>query len=799
MIELAHDWRAKYAPPVALSGPKVQGWASLSRVPDYVFGCESAYFVNRKDEIFFFIRLQQYPELAPTEKEKGTAVYLAGDFNGWRAVGDPRWELRPASLAGDPVLLWSGAAAPFLGQPWKRFKFVTADNRWLDVPAHAPNAVRDEGGNINRAIDPERTGQHLFQFTLDTPLDLSESWRVTWSGSGEGLVVPLRPGEFFFQLKTAAPLGSHVEENTTTFRLFAPRAKSVELCVCASLADQERAHRYPLARRSDGAWEVTLDQNLHGWFYWYHVDGPRDAFGLFVPTHRVLDPYALATVSREGPGIVLAHDWIGAPRSHFRTPAWHDLVIVEAHVRDLAQRAPVPADAVERRGFSGLTKWVRSPDFYLHKLGVNCIELQPIQEFDNRTPDEYHWGYMTANFFAPASGYSRAPAEASGVREFQELVAAFHERGMAVLLDVVYNHVGEPAHLMFLDKLYYFEQDPAGNLANWSGCGNDLRARSAMAKKLIVDSCTHLLRAYGVDGFRFDLAELLGLEVLQDIEKSLKAVKRDVILIAEPWSFRGHLAGALRDSGWASWNDGYREFVREFVRGHGSRGSYEYFLKGSPWHFAKWPAQTVNYTESHDDRCWLDVITENANHDGTFPTVNDRRRTHLMVAILMMSVGIPMLAEGQDFLRSKRGVNNTYQRGDLNALDYRQIYRFPGTHAYFAAWVRFRRGALGEMLRHYSRVSDGFFAFWFAPDSNAAATMYNADLSRGSTRLLFAVNPTGTDVVIPLGDDVFFGVPWRQVADSERFFPEDGSDAGQPVETQLFVPALSVGLWMSQG
>src|SRR6185312_1898995 len=107
------------------------------------------------------------------------------------------------------------------------------------------------------------------------------------------------------------------------------------------------------------------------------------------------------------------------------------------------------------------------------------------------------------------------------------------------------NHVGLPEHLMRIDPLYYFQQDAAGNLANYSGCGNDLRARAAMATRLIVDSCTHLIEAYGVDGFRFDLAELLGIDVLREIERRLKRVKPDIILVAEPWSFRGHIAGAL--------------------------------------------------------------------------------------------------------------------------------------------------------------------------------------------------------------------------------------------------------------
>jgi pullulanase/glycogen debranching enzyme len=351
---------------------------------------------------------------------------------------------------------------------------------------------------------------------------------------------------------------------------------------------------------------------------------------------------------------------------------------------------------------------------------------------------------------------------------------------------------------MLIDKLYYFEMDSAGQLSNWSGCGNDLRADASMAKRLIIDSLTHLVELYGIDGFRLDLAELLGLDVLKDVEIALKRVKPDVILIAEPWSFRGHIAGQLRDTGWASWNDGYRNFLRDFVRGGASREAFEYYLKGSPWHFAKWPAQTVNYTESHDDRSWIDIITENPGNNGSDPTANDRRRTHLMAAVLFSSIGIPMLSAGQDFLRSKNGINNTYQLGAVNALDYRRIYRFSATHTYFADWIAFRRSEAGSLLRLFSRPSETFFRFVFAPDSNASAAIYNADFSQGRRRLLFAVNPTLYDVSVPLGDEIAAG-NWRQLADHERFFGSKPRDTAQGVEPNLFLPALGCGLWISEG
>jgi len=804
IIELERDWAGRARPRFTLNGRPA---TSLALAPASPLTCGRAFgyhFDSLAGEITFLLPLEHGCEIDPLRD----TVYVAGDFNGWRAaVGRKEWQMQPVELEGERVLLWRGEAAQFLG--WgQRFKFATAENQWLMPPTDASNVVRDEHGNVNRFLDPVRTGWHLWHFSVTAPLSLSESWSVGWA-DGHGPAIPLVPGAFFYDLRTELPLGVRIHGDETIFRLFAPRARAVTLHVSSehSPAALGQAPHFPMVRRpgASGAadiWELSLDQNLQGWYYWYTLDGTPHGSGPngFDPTMRVLDPYALATVSREGPGIVLDPTQLAARADRsFKTPAWHDLVMVEAHVRDLAANAPVKSSPEEKRGFVGLQKWVESEGFYLHHLGVNCVELQPLHEFDSITPEEYHWGYMTNNFFSPASGYALEPAKASGVKELQDLVAAFHHRGMAVVVDVVYNHVGVPAHLMFIDRLYYFEQDANGNLTNWSGCGNDLRARSAMARRLIIDSCLHFIETFGVDGFRFDLAELLGVDVLRDIEVALKRVKPDVILIAEPWSFRGHIAGALRDTGWASWNDGYRDFVREYVRGNGAAERMEYFLRGSPWYFAKWPAQTVNYTESHDDRTWIDMITEHGHHNGFNPTENDRRRTHLMAALLFMSLGIPMISAGQDFLRSKHGVSNTYQRGDLNALDYRRIYRHLSTHGYFADWIAFRRGELGRLLRQWTRPSERFFEFMHAPGAPGLAVVFNADRSQGPNRLLFAINPTLEEIAIPLAPGVA-GTDehtWDQLADHDRFYFSGRHGAKVPVETELYVPPLGCGLWVS--
>ncbi|MDB4385358.1 alpha-amylase family glycosyl hydrolase [Opitutaceae bacterium] len=790
VLELARDWKARHDPPAKFSGGLQL--KRLERVPDHTYGSESGYFVTKTDRIFFFVPREVHPRPSALQ----APIYLAGDFNGWsEAIGDEQWELRDASLDGEPVYLWEGEAKRFYATPGMRFKFVTQDGHWIGVPREAPNAVDDGEGNFNRVIDPDRTGRHLFEFELKTPIDLAQPWRVHWATRDGDQSVPLRPGDYFHQLATDLPLGARIEGGTTVFRLFAPRARKVRLVLTDLEGEERTIAMEPRSADCPGdaaVWEHEEIADCDGWSYSYRLEGPVDEFGMFDPQQAVLDPYAQAALSREGPGIVVGPQ----PKASdgFKTPAWQDLVICEAHVRDLAALAKTDANDEERLGFRGLQRWVESPGFYLEQLGVNCVELQPVQEFDNETVDEYHWGYMTNNYFAPESTYALDPSKASGIGELQDLVTAFHRRGIAVVLDVVYNHVGVPGHLMFIDKLYYFTTTQAGDLMNWSGCGNDLRADASMAKRLIIDSCRHLIETFGIDGFRFDLAELLGADVLCDIEVALKETKPDVILIAEPWSFRGHIADQLADTGWASWNDGYRRFLKDFVQAKGSREQFAYYLKGAPWHFAHWPAQSVNYVESHDDRTWIDEITENEDGSGHLPTANDRRRTHLMAAVLFSSIGIPMVSAGQDFLRSKHGVNNTYQRGDLNALDYRRMERFPGTHAYFSDWIAFRRSARGELMRHYSRASEGFFAFWYAEDSLAAAVLYNADLSQGDSQLLLAVNPTLHDVEIAVGEEVVDG-KWVKIADHERFISPNHPAPPVEMTENLWLPALGCGLW----
>lgn len=792
LVLLSTNWLSTTMRPPLLLSPLNQPFAKLDRLSPAECGRYCRYY-RHKNSWIFTIHSGRHPELLDRQRR----VFLAGAFNQWGdAAGQSDWELKPASEAAETRY---ELKVPLNRLPCDKkfaFKFVTGSGDWLDVPDSAPNRV-SEGGVANFLFNPEQSGQHIFRFKTPDGYEPVGNEKIVWRDDVAEEVHELPHTQFLTAAKTDLELGAIVRGSETTFRLFAPRASGVKVFF-GQKADQSDALTESLSVRDGVVWELSVPKNLDGYFYSFRVEGKSiEGTSHFDPSFTVLDPYAKACVGRWGPGIVVGPERLRVIKKPFNPPPWHDLVILEGHLRDLAAHAPVEMSADERLGFTGLRKWLRAEGSYLKEIGVNAIELQPIQEFDNPSREDYHWGYMTVNYFSPESSYALEPERASQIEEFRGLVEDFHEEGIAVILDVVYNHVGEPNHLLFIDKFYYFHLDEANDLVNWSGCGNDLRCDTPMGRRLILDSLRHLVETYDVDGFRFDLAELIGIEVLREIEIELKKIKPSLILIAEPWSFRGHIQKELRETGFASWNDGYRDGIADYVCGQGSQDTVRHFMAASPG-TTRFAAQTINYTESHDDHCWLDRITERPKRDGDDPTLLDRRRTHLMASMLLASLGVPMLSAGQDFLRSKRGLSNTYQRGDINALDYNRRFVYSGTHGYFRDWIRFRRSPAGKALRLDGGLSEGYLKFFFAEGSSAAVVVFNADRSIDAPKLVYAINPHLEYAAIECAEVQPKSL--LQIADQERFRPEGLGAAQIPLDaTRIYLPPLSCGLWLAGG
>jgi len=732
LVALVRDWTKPGLPPLRLTEPAA---LTLLEPADPRLQALRAGHWIQGGEVHFFL----WKVLAPDLGEAGAMV--VGPFNAWGQVADAaRWTLRAACVAGiDGFVLDVPLAEvlPHSGQV--PFKFRRADGRWIEPPHDADNVLRDWRGHRNLVVDAARTGRHVFRFVADGADSFSGQVRMTWDDgpSAETCeIVHCGPLDHF---QPPGRFGALAADGRTTFRLFAPRATAVSVgWSVGGPGVPPRPGHLELKPEGQGAWSGVVDQDLAGAMYTYRLEPA----GI-----EVADPWAQHTVSfgdRLAASVASADET--PVRDGFAPPRPEDLVIVEAHLRDLLALRGPSAGA----GFRDLAEWIRRDGAYLRSLGVNALELLPCAEYE-RGPDpaEYHWGYMPVSAFAPSSAYATAGGRAPAA-DFRDLVAACHEAGLAVVVDLVLNHFGSPNQLHALDADYWFRKDAAGALSNFSGCGNDFRAESPMGTRLAVDAVLHWLTRLGADGVRLDLAELLGTPVLREIEAEVRARAPDKILIAEPWSFRGHVARDLDGTTWSSWDDAFREFLPAYVRGHARAADLLHQMAGCGIR----PTARVRYAQSHDDHAWLDRVTARPGHDGSEPLPEDILRTRLMHVLLLTSAGIPMLAAGQDFLATKRGVGNTWRHAELNALDPARLARFASEHAFVAALVKFRLSEAGRGLRSSEAVSPGWMRAAFAEGAEAFAAELNADHGLGPVQVLVAANPHPWEVTVavPAGE-----------------------------------------------
>lgn len=743
-----------------------------------LFAKRSAYYAEF-DKMVFCLPERRIKHLALSKN----SLFLAADFNNWfEATKNPAFQLHYTFIDNSPFF---AVQVPRASLPdFFQFKFVTSSGEWVGPAIDSPNVSYSANNIQNFAFSASKTGDHMLAMRSNSPLLLSDRFELIIGDAK----IPVDPSPWLLSLYSSAELGSIINDTQTTFRIFLPRAHSARVLIYRSPNDSPEVH--PLHRNHDYTWETTINKNLYGFFYHFQALFFDQTDWSTAP--KILDPYAKATLSPAGPAMVV-HPRSSLPlRDNFHAQHIKDDVIMEVHARDLIANVQIGIDDNQPTSFNKLTKWVAKKNCYLRKLGINAIELQPIQEPDAPNKSAYHWGYMPVNYFSPASIYTSSPKYAQ--QELKTFVRACHRANIAVILDVVYNHVGNPNHLYNIDPDYFFRKNVDGSLQNFSGCGNDLRTESPMVQRLIIDSLKYFITTFHVDGFRFDLAELLGREFLHQLEHELRLISPNIQLIYEPWSFRNNIGHQLHFSSASAWNDEFREFVKDYVQGNGNFDGIKYFLRGSLGFRSNFPAQSVNYIASHDDLCWIDKITERQNHDGSYPTPNDVKRTHLALTILLMSLGVPMLAAGQDMLLSKHGNNNTYQNGDANALDYSLLTKHASTHKFFKNWIRFRLSNRGAVTRLLTTPTDKYMRFFRSDNSSAIGVLYNADRSLSPKQVFFAINPHNYSTNINLEN--FSLSNFRKLSDADKFFRFSKKFSDAVVDNRLILPPLSLGLWI---
>jgi glycogen operon protein len=543
-------------------------------------------------------------------------------------------------------------------------------------------------------------------------------------------------------METGSParLGATPDDDGVNFAVYSSAAESVELCLFSKRGKPNRSYRLPAC--TDDVWHGYLPRCEPGQRYGYRVHGPwQPEQGLRCNPHKLLlDPYC-----RDIAGEFLWHDAVFdyvpgaaeftmstldsaayAPKSVVCAPLdipasdapripWSETVIYETNLRGYTMRHPAVPHA-ERGTFAGMKNGEVLA--YLKSLGITTVELLPVQAYI----DEHHlakrglrnyWGYNTIAFFTPMSRFAAGDAR----REFLEMVNAIHDAGLEVILDIAFNHTGESdgsgPTLCFrgLDNRAYYRlepQDPA-SYVNDTGTGNTVNADHPRVQALVVDSLRYWSGELGVDGFRFDLATILGRHAhgFSAEHPLLKAISENarlkgIKLIAEPWDPGpgGYQLGHFPDR-WAEWNDKYRDTARRFWRGDaGMNGEFARRLHGSADifdHRGRAPYASVNFVTSHDGFTLADVVSYEQRHneangednrDGHAhnyssnhgvegkaedPAVLAARRRHRLnlLASLLLSQGTPMLLAGDEFGNSQGGNNNAYaQDNETGWLDW---------------------------------------------------------------------------------------------------------------------------------
>ncbi len=687
----------------------------------------------------------------------------------------------------------------------------------------------------------------------------------------------VRPG-FAVRRGWPLPLGGTLHRDGVNFALFSRNATSATL-VLFYPGDVEPLVELPLdpvANRTGDIWHALISGIDPGIQYGYRLDrqpNPNPRIHRFDPSRILIDPHARSIAGGEIWGhkdgipyqrrsVIVDNEFDWGSDQPLNIPL-ADSIIYELHVRSFTRH--VTSEVTNPGTFAGLVEKIP----YLKQLGVTAVELLPVNEFEESDSDRVNpftgerllnlWGYQPISFFAPNSSYASTHAPAAAVREFKQLVKSFHEAGIEVILDVVFNHTAEgddrgPTHsFRGLDNsVYYMLDRNTGAYLNYSGCGNTLNCNHPLVRQMIVECLQYWVMETHVDGFRFDLASILGRgqdgSVLAN-PPLLEALAHDPVLantklIAEAWDAAGlYQVGTFPAWGrWAEWNGQFRDDVRRFVKGDaGMVPALANRLLGSPDLYqasAREPYHSINFVTCHDGFTLTDLVSYDVKHnqmngdnntdgmdvnhswncghegqtvDAEILTLRHRQRKNF-AALVLLSHGVPMILAGDELGRSQHGNNNAYcQDNDVSWVDWSLLEPFGDLHRFFRLLIAFRRRT--SMLRQPRYAStgpgNGLRAIWhgvhrgqpdFSWDSRSLAMqLVDPQSERGESHLHLIANAHWEqhDFELP----ILTGQRWVRLLDTAKEAPEDiageGGEFEIPSQNAYVVQSRSVVVLIS--
>lgn len=573
-------------------------------------------------------------------------------------------------------------------------------------------------------------------------------------------------------------LGVQYSPQASLFRLWSPVAVSVDLVLYDGLYSNRKRH-LPMQEVANGTFEIEVTDDLDNTAYMYAVHYPD---GSFIET---VDPYATAVTLNGERSVVVnlastnPENWTNRMTA-FSAPT--DAIIYEAHIRDFTFSEQIKA--TNRAKFLGVieeglkTTNGKTAGFdYLKELGITHLQLLPMYDF--QTVDEkyqfasYNWGYDPQNYNVPEGSYATDPSDPkTRIREMKQMVQGLHDAGIRVIMDVVYNHVYEPIGHPFENVApgYYFRQNPDGSPSNGTGVGNDTASERLMMRRYIVDSVRYWAEEYHIDGFRFDLMGIHDVETMLEIRAALDEIDPSIIMIGEGWNLDTNLPADQKANAKnahqmpriAHFNDA----LRTAIKGRDMDGGHDTGIVTGKSFMEQWvainqqggayypqdvatyqePDQVVQYIEAHDNFTLYDKLKLNMPSDDE----TTRAKRHLLAqSMAFLAQGIPFIHAGQEFFRTKQGVENSYKSPDaINFFDWElkdknqfAVDYMKGLIALRRSEPLFRMQTADQIIRHMSILkADYYQVVWQLEDEDH------------SYYVLFNANGNAVSFDIELGD-----------------------------------------------
>lgn len=531
-------------------------------------------------------------------------------------------------------------------------------------------------------------------------------------------------------------LGSIYTKEHTEFRLWSPVAETVKLCLYTTGSDKEEGAKcigtYPMEKEAQtGLWNYKVQGDLHGVYYTYKVYVPE------IGERETADIYGKAVGVNGNRSMVVDLEktnpkgWEEDKNVLFSRPT--DAIIWEVQVRDFSYCVSSGVPEEHRGKFMAFThKGTTVSDSrdaaatcvdYLKELGVNCVQINPFYDFgsiDEASKEEqYNWGYDPKNYNAPEGSFSTNPYKGDvRIRECKEMIKALHDAGIAVVMDVVYNHTysGEGSWFDISVPGYYYRYNQDGSWSSGSGCGNDTCSEHLMYRKFMVDSIMYWAREYHLDGFRFDLMGLHDTDTMALIRESLNKLPygEKILLYGEAWNMptaaeygttlahQGNMYSLPENLG--AFCDNIRDAIKGsefdknslgFIQSGCRKNDLCRGICGEVGHWAKAPSQAVNYASCHDgrtlyDKLCLSVIGDRAPYERRHEEIIKMNR--LSAAILLTSQGIPFMVAGEEMARTKLGDHNSYKsHSDINRIDWTRTETYYDLVEYYKGLIKLRK------------------------------------------------------------------------------------------------------------